>query len=785
MELRSGLRKALLVLEPWARRAVAWAALTPIAWYAYVRLSRSRGIRRVGWALLLLAGLAVGAVWLLRVGWALTLAVLPAAGAYSSAVRGRRAGLRSRTSQGLEVASRGWPRPLRAVTRVYSLAYSGAEALVDPPASSLVLGLSLGVVGPLAAYYLARPSRRTRLRSAVLALLMLVGLPWGLLWLARVGWLLGLISLTPAALLSSYRRRAALPPPVVEVRVEAPPEEVPVRPLPAARIAWAVLVLQALLVAGWLLRTDAVVNPDNAYHVLIAKMMAERGFFLWDDVQFAPAGRPHLYPPLFHIMVASLGRALGLGPWGFVLANDLVSAGIFASGLYVTWYVGRKLYGSQGGLLAFVMVAGTLFPALSMAIGLPSTLVFVLTPLAALWLTEGRLIPALLASAAAMYSHTSGVVILPIALLVTGALSGRLRDAIKVTLAAILLYLPWMVRLIAFMGWFRIPERDISVKPEPAILVPAAVGTLMCLRRPRERAVQLGYLASLAPVFATYEGRALIQGGIAFALAGVTALIWLLKRTPPGWRRRLALALILFYLIFPAEPSALLLGVLANANPRDVTGSGFTWTGASEIAASLVAAGVREGEVVHFDSGERGCAVAVFAPIRIDTGMWGEVSPPDTGAVIGENVRFLVVRLPEGTSVNLGNLRVVARIGTDAVVELLPGESAGVNLTDLLTRVSESARRAAELLDQNLTAAADELGRLRLLLTSAYLALRDLGLGEEESVLEAANGAGWLAAMLGDPDARGLITPEQISEFRENLLQLASMAEAWISGQAG
>jgi len=265
----------------------------------------------------------------------------------------------------------------------------------------------------------------------------------------------------------------------------------------------------------------------------------------------------------------------------------------------------------------------------------------------------------------------------------------------------------------------------------------------------------------------------------------VTALIWLLKRTPPGWRRRLALALILFYLIFPAEPSALLLGVLANANPRDVTGSGFTWTGASEIAASLVAAGVREGEVVHFDSGERGCAVAVFAPIRIDTGMWGEVSPPDTGAVIGENVRFLVVRLPEGTSVNLGNLRVVARIGTDAVVELLPGESAGVNLTDLLTRVSESARRAAELLDQNLTAAADELGRLRLLLTSAYLALRDLGLGEEESVLEAANGAGWLAAMLGDPDARGLITPEQISEFRENLLQLASMAEAWISGQAG
>ncbi len=43
--------------------------------------------------------------------------------------------------------------------------------------------------------------------------------------------------------------------------------------------------------------------------------------------------------------------------------------------------------------------------------------------------------------------------------------------------------------------------------------------------------------------------------------------------------------------------------------------------------------------------------------------------------------------------------------------------------------------------------------------------------------MEAANGAGWLAAMLGDPDARSLITPEQISEFRENLLRLSGMAE--------
>ncbi|MDK2463247.1 MAG: hypothetical protein QI223_00515, partial [Candidatus Korarchaeota archaeon] len=332
----------------------------------------------------------------------------------------------------------------------------------------------------------------------------------------------------------------------------------------------------------------------------------------------------------------------------------------------------------------------------------------------------------------------------------------------------------------AFAGWFRLPERDIAVRPEPAILVPAAAGALIALRRPRERTVQLGYLVSLAPVFATYEGRALIQGGIAFALVGVTALTLVLKRVPPRWGKKLAAALVLLYLLFPAEPSALVLSILANANPGGFAGGGFTWSDAQEIAAALIGAGVREGEVVHFDSGEKGCAVAVFAPIRIDTGMWGEVSPLDTGAALGENVRFLVTEVPAGVTEELGNLRIVGRAGKTAVVELVPEEAEGVNITELLLKISTSAKRASILLDENVSMAAEELGNLRLLLTSAYLALRRSGVEDVGWIVEAANGAGWLAVALEDPDIRGMITPEQMAEFKQNLAHLAEVAEAWV-----
>ena len=232
-------------LEPKARKAVIWAALSPLPSLAYSRVSRARGLKKALWVLATLCVLALGLIWLVRVGWILTLLALPPATFYSSAVRGRRAGLRSKTAEGIDAAVWNWPRPARALMKLHSLAYSGVEYAIDPPASAFVLGCALGFVSPLAAYYIARPERRSRLKSAIAFALVLVGSVWGVVWLVRVGWLIGLVAAVPASLLSSYRRRVVpTPPPIVEVRV--PRVEVPAKPIPAAKIVYAVLLLQAV-----------------------------------------------------------------------------------------------------------------------------------------------------------------------------------------------------------------------------------------------------------------------------------------------------------------------------------------------------------------------------------------------------------------------------------------------------------------------------------------------------------------------------------------------------------
>ncbi len=44
---------------------------------------------------------------------------------------------------------------------------------------------------------------------------------------------------------------------------------------------------------------------DHFYHMAVAQKILERGTIpLWDDWEFAPMGRPHLYPPLLHLLIA-------------------------------------------------------------------------------------------------------------------------------------------------------------------------------------------------------------------------------------------------------------------------------------------------------------------------------------------------------------------------------------------------------------------------------------------------------------------------------------------------
>lgn len=65
-----------------------------------------------------------------------------------------------------------------------------------------------------------------------------------------------------------------------------------------------------LLLAGWRGHSPSMV--DTWYHLALADQILQRGEVpLWDDWEFAPYGRPNLYPPVLHILLAGVGAVTG------------------------------------------------------------------------------------------------------------------------------------------------------------------------------------------------------------------------------------------------------------------------------------------------------------------------------------------------------------------------------------------------------------------------------------------------------------------------------------------
>lgn len=91
---------------------------------------------------------------------------------------------------------------------------------------------------------------------------------------------------------------------------------------------------------------------DTPYHLLMGKMFADHGrIMFWDSYQFAPIGRPNLYPPLEHILVWFMHSLTGLMYMdiGRVIVITQLILGLVLIALFT-----RKLFGSRVAFFALV-----------------------------------------------------------------------------------------------------------------------------------------------------------------------------------------------------------------------------------------------------------------------------------------------------------------------------------------------------------------------------------------------------------------------------------------------
>ncbi len=216
-------------------------------------------------------------------------------------------------------------------------------------------------------------------------------------------------------------------------------------------------VLVLLLVAVFTVGLFVVGPPlflDDFYHMGVAQEVYTFGFVpTWDFWGFVPVGRPHLYPPLFHVVMALFMKFSGGDVFFAARVFKVITYPLL---VFCFWYSTKGLAGRKAAFYSTIALA-SIFPLLVLSyIIMPASLVLALTCLLFLTFTKKKLLYSIILMALMLWLHLSLPILIIIALFAFSLLrrkEGYLKFFLKVFVASALIYSPWLIHVAANIDW--------------------------------------------------------------------------------------------------------------------------------------------------------------------------------------------------------------------------------------------------------------------------------------------------------------------------------------------
>jgi len=246
---------------------------------------------------------------------------------------------------------------------------------------------------------------------------------------------------------------------------------------------------------------------DIPYHMAVTSGFQEAGgVTTWDFWDYAPSGRPHIYPPLLHVGMSML-EDIGLPEQATAI---LVCVIMFPLILLSLWWAMRRMFGSRAAFYALLLVGVPYAFFYQTGITIAASLVLALTPLVFLALEEDHKIASMLLLAMCLYTHLVLGHLVALALFIY--LLHR-REAWKkvmtVLVGAYLLFLPWGIVVISNLGSFTASQPGLGSDLALHILLwgLAAAGFVVCYLRKKQYYLLPAYLLSMVPIAFFYSHR--------------------------------------------------------------------------------------------------------------------------------------------------------------------------------------------------------------------------------------------------------------------------------------
>lgn len=296
---------------------------------------------------------------------------------------------------------------------------------------------------------------------------------------------------------------------------------------------------------------------DIYYHLLIANEFNQAGGFVTHDfLQYAPLGRPHLYPAFFHFLIMLLIKS-GLTPLFIARLTDAI---IFPLLLTTIWYFMRTLFYPRVAFFSVLLGASLYSFYLATTNFIPATLALILGLLAIVSEEKDRLISSAILLSLSFYTHVQIPWVMVIAFLLYGIFNrNKLKKCLFILALAITLALPMLFYIFKNKAYYAggLNYENFVIEFSLIIILLILAIPLEC-RKNRRYYILLALALSVTPFVKQYPYRFISgQGLIGFIfLAGVgldnlyaTIRKYLAKRNPKE-NQPLLLVLLIALIIF-------------------------------------------------------------------------------------------------------------------------------------------------------------------------------------------------------------------------------------------
>jgi hypothetical protein len=263
---------------------------------------------------------------------------------------------------------------------------------------------------------------------------------------------------------------------------------------------------------------------DDWYHLSVIRAFCEKGFTTHDWWGYQPVGRPHLYPPLMHLLSAWIMKIGSLNLFRFGKLYKIIVGPLC---LLSVWLGIRLLLGARVAFWSVILISLTPDICEAGRLFLPGLLILCSIPLLIYCVLKNKKVAAIILLTAGLYTHTGMPMVVLILLVLMGWWLPDTRKTVSITIIiSLMLFLPWLVWVARNVHSIHSNSDPFHVCIQLAWLL-AVMGLVhIILKGKREERVWIYFLVALCVFLPSYIGR--FWSNISIPLSVIGA-IWLVK----------------------------------------------------------------------------------------------------------------------------------------------------------------------------------------------------------------------------------------------------------------